>query len=274
MSTVLVETPPDTPLLSDRLINKKVYRLLDIPYYCWLRSRIDRAIDAVDARKITISIFDRLCVAFDRVHRWAVTHLDQEDLLQTFITFKPEGYIAPRINRQGECISSFAYPKEGCWRFEHPVTASAIYKVEQIRAQALTLGWSEQNLFQNRSNELRHPFGGHWGLVTLLRPDYRIGQVTHETIELIGPKPFENVMRFQNPGFESTGQQKATESCEQKEQYTARPVIAEFPRLEHLNPIEPNRQAHKQSIDHGRATEKRQNKTNTKIKSQLVLFDL
>ena len=74
-------------------------------------------------------------------------------------------------------------------------------KVDAIRDQALSLGWSESQLYQNRSR-FRFPCGQDYGLVCFLEDDKRIGEVTRQSIEIIGPPPQENRLRFYNPDID------------------------------------------------------------------------
>ena len=71
-------------------------------------------------------------------------------------------------------------------------------KVDAIRDQARSLGWSEAQLYQNRGR-FRFPCGQDYGLVCFLEGDKRIGKVTRQSIEIIGPPPQERCLRFYNP---------------------------------------------------------------------------
>jgi hypothetical protein len=56
-------------------------------------------------------------------------------------------------------------------------------------------------LYRSENYE-RRPFGGGYGLVCYIEPGWRIGRVTRQAIELIGPPPAEPRMRFYNPDVE------------------------------------------------------------------------
>jgi hypothetical protein len=64
--------------------------------------------------------------------------------------------------------------------------------VDQIRDQALALGWSIDNLYFCGGYE-RHPIGPRYGLVC---------EVTRQSIEMIGPPPLEVRNRFYNRDVE------------------------------------------------------------------------
>ncbi|MHB9131162.1 MAG: hypothetical protein ACYDBB_08745 [Armatimonadota bacterium] len=76
------------------------------------------------------------------------------------------------------------YPPSGDFRFTHEVSLLAVLTVDFIRDDAITLGWSEASLYQNRS-DLAFPCGQEYGLVCFLHRDQQIGRITPEAIELL-----------------------------------------------------------------------------------------
>ena len=89
------------------------------------------------------------------------------------------------------------FPEDGDWKFTQPVRSSIVPKVDAVRDQARSLGWSEAQLYQNRGR-FRFPCGQDYGLVCFLEGDKRIGKVTRQSIEIIGPPPHENWLYFYN----------------------------------------------------------------------------
>ncbi|MHB0998512.1 MAG: hypothetical protein ACYC27_04625 [Armatimonadota bacterium] len=57
-------------------------------------------------------------------------------------------------------------------------------KVDAIKDQALSLGWTESGLYRTNST-FPFPYGQDYGLVCHVGPDYTIGEVTDKSIELI-----------------------------------------------------------------------------------------
>ncbi|MHB1000781.1 MAG: hypothetical protein ACYC27_16185 [Armatimonadota bacterium] len=57
-------------------------------------------------------------------------------------------------------------------------------KVDAIKDQALSLGWTESGLYRTNST-FPFPYGQDYGLVCHVGPDYTIGEVTDKAIELI-----------------------------------------------------------------------------------------
>lgn len=80
--------------------------------------------------------------------------------------------------------STHLFPNNGCWAFTHSVSKEALEAVEGISAAALELGWTSAELYQNRGR-YAFPFGGDYGLVCFLEPDWRVGMVTRAGIEVI-----------------------------------------------------------------------------------------
>ena len=91
----------------------------------------------------------------------------------------------------------YLFPEDGEWVFTQPVWPSAVPKIDAIRDQARSLGWREAQLYQNRGR-FRFPCGPN-GLVCYLEDDKRIGAVTRQSIEIVGPPPQKNRLRFYNP---------------------------------------------------------------------------
>jgi hypothetical protein len=131
-------------------------------------------------------------------------------------------------------LSDHQYPRSGDNRFSQAIPKSTLEKINYIREQALSHGWHEDRLYQNRGL-LKFPYGGNWGLVCYVfekvEPLYEgsvvrkghIGEVTRQHIEIITdnygvsqyvdkttwqtyfirrPSPANARMYFQNPDAE------------------------------------------------------------------------
>jgi hypothetical protein len=62
----------------------------------------------------------------------------------------------------------------------------------------MALGWSEQRLYFCEACD-RYPIRPAYGLICYVGPEHTIGEVTRESIQLIGPPPRETRTRFYNP---------------------------------------------------------------------------
>jgi hypothetical protein len=73
--------------------------------------------------------------------------------------------------------------------------------VDAICEQAISLGWKHATLYRKPENR-RAAWLADCGLVCHLRQGWRIGEVTRQSIELVGPPPLEVRQRFYNPDVE------------------------------------------------------------------------
>jgi len=83
-------------------------------------------------------------------------------------------------------------------RFYQPVSPRAVEQVDAIRARAMALGWTEAQLYQNRSR-FAFPYGQEYGLVCSLRRDDEIGDITADAVTLISTKPHAAPLRHARP---------------------------------------------------------------------------
>ena len=154
------------------------FRRLDPNYYAWLRNEMEQAKQAEVSGRLSAQAFDTLRTRFNAVHAWAREHLGEEALRFAVQSLDPKAYAPPRLDAlDGRPVPEpsapketplatppYLFPKNGDWRFTQRVGASAVPKVDAIRDQALSLGWSEARLYQNRGR-FRFPYGQDYGLV-------------------------------------------------------------------------------------------------------------
>jgi hypothetical protein len=77
----------------------------------------------------------------------------------------------------------------------------AIRLVDAIRDRAIELGWSLDRLYRQEGYPGRS-FLAEYGLVCYIPAEGRLGEVTRQWIEIIGPPPAEVCQRFHNPDVE------------------------------------------------------------------------
>lgn len=197
VSTSLATWTTATPeqFARDFQINDTVYRRLDPEYYAWLRSRMTLAKKAATAGQLDAAAFEDLRILFNRVHEWAVEHFGEGRLLEAVRAIRAADYVPPTPEDDGPRVSAPQPRKTGG---DH-VSPDAIAMVDTISETALALGWKRGRLYGTGGNGSFDPWRG---LVGLLKPGDRIGEVTAQSIEIILPPPTEVRHRFYNPDVE------------------------------------------------------------------------
>ncbi len=198
------------------------FRRLDPDYYAWLRHRMDLAKKRVGSGRLSAQAFDMLRTRFNEIHAWAIENLGKEALRSAVQSLEPKTYAPPRIDRldgrsdrvrppgkETPAVPPYLFPEDGDWRFIQRVRFSAVPQVDAIRDQALSLGWSEARFYQNRGR-FRFPCGEDYGLICFLDVNKRAGEVTRQSIEIVGPPPNENRLRFFNPEVDQPWIKKKT----------------------------------------------------------------
>jgi hypothetical protein len=176
----------------DVQIDDIAYRRLDPEYYAWLRSRMMLARKAATAGHLDAAAFGALRVRFNVVHEWAVEHLGEDELLAAVRTVRAGDYKPPVPEDDGPRVPARSGEKSGSDR----IPPEAVVMVDAISECALSLGWKHERLYGKGNHGIFDP---RRGLVCFLKPGDRIGEVTLQSIEIIGPPPSEVRQRFYNP---------------------------------------------------------------------------
>ena len=176
----------------DFQIDDTVYRRLDPEYYAWLRSRMVIAKKTATAGHLPSAAFEDLRLRFNSVHDWAVHHFGEAPLLAVLRTFRSGDYKPPVAENEGARVPA-PYARNAA---ADDISPEAMALVDSISEQALSLGWKPQRLYAAGGGRIFDP---ERGLVCFLKPGDRIGDVTQQSIELIGPPPREVRQRFYNP---------------------------------------------------------------------------
>jgi hypothetical protein len=198
VSTDLVLWRPQDPtfIARDCQINDRCYRRLDPEYFAWLKLKMHAVKTAADAGRVPAEAFDGLRQRFNTVQVRAIEVFGEQLLLEAVRTLDAEKYRPPLPDEFEK-----AKPVEPVPARINPETerlARARGLVDEIRDQALSLGWTMESLYFCDGYE-RHPIGPRYGLVCYVHAQDRIGEVTRQSIELIGPPPRETRSRFYNP---------------------------------------------------------------------------
>lgn len=197
VSTDLVLWRPQDPsfIASDCQINDRCYRRLDPEYSAWLKLKMHAVKAAADAGRVPAEAFDHARQRFNAVQARAIETFGEQKLLEAVRTLNVEKYRPPLPDEFEK-----AKPVEIVAARINPETerlARARGLVDEIRDKALALGWTPESLYFCDGYE-RHPIGPRYGLVCYIHSQDQIGEVTCQSIELIGPPPQEVRSRFYN----------------------------------------------------------------------------
>lgn len=72
-----------------------VYRMLDAPYYAWLRHRMENVRKAYESGRLNDADFETLRTRFNTIHSWAVRHIGEDALRRAVRTTNMKSYVPP-----------------------------------------------------------------------------------------------------------------------------------------------------------------------------------
>lgn len=103
---ITVDGSGDQP--QDMIQGDTVYRLLDAPYYAWLRRRMERAKKAHDAGKLPAATWHTLRERFNAINAWAVAHIGEKALVDAVANLDEKSYPPPRHDHAVALIDSWS----------------------------------------------------------------------------------------------------------------------------------------------------------------------
>jgi hypothetical protein len=175
----------------DFQIDDTCYRRLDPEYYAWLRSRMHMGKLASAAGRLPEKSFDELRAKFNAVHEWAMGHFGEAVLAEAVNNLNARDYQPPAADSDSTARNSGHRNAA-----DDGVPAEAITMLDAICERALALGWKRERFYGTGNGRI---FSQNRGLVSFLKPGDRIGEVTRQSIEIIGPPPSEVRQHFYNP---------------------------------------------------------------------------
>ena len=188
VSTVLTFWRTNEPdrIARDFQVNDTAYRRLDPEYYAWLRSKMHMAKLAVLAGQLTQQAFDGLRNGFNWIHEWAMAHLGEAALQDAVRTLDARNYLPPVAEiweRQPKAQTSGVGTRHN----------NSIAAVDAICERAIAIGWTRERLY----GAPQVAPAQSQCLAACLRADESLGQITHESIEIILPSGVRQ--HFYNP---------------------------------------------------------------------------
>jgi len=160
----------------DIVIEGTTYRKLDAQYFLWIEDRMKLAEKAVQNGKMSEIAFQSLITRYEPIKEWINENIDDETVatakkLSENYGFNPPPAALPNPkkmdNKDHETKSAtpYLYPKTGNWEYTVPIDPDVVKIIDSIRDEAMSKGWSEASLYQNRG----HFVAGKWyGLICML----------------------------------------------------------------------------------------------------------
>jgi hypothetical protein len=178
------------------------YRRLDPEYLAWLQERMFKAQAAHRNGKLPDKQWQFLRESFNAIQAWAKTAFTRKQAPQPEVEQSDEEFFTsagPAMPARRE-PEGWCYPQSGSFPFFETVPDASVQAVMAIRDEALSKGWSEACLLQNRAH-LLFPIGHDWGLVCFLKESREIRSVSHKFIEIVHHEKSNrtSLLRFQNP---------------------------------------------------------------------------
>lgn len=184
----------------DFQINDTCYRRLDPEYFAWLRARMTAARKAAQSGQLPVNAFNVLRSRFNAIQSWAVEHFGESRLREAMRILNTRVYSPPVAEPPITEVPAHGLvcqdARDGSRLRD--VSPAATVLVDAIREQALALGWNIDRLYRVPESR-RSGIAVNGRLVCHLREGWRIGRVTQQSIEIIGPPPLEVRQRFYNP---------------------------------------------------------------------------
>ncbi|MCZ2152916.1 MAG: hypothetical protein LC114_03275 [Bryobacterales bacterium] len=159
----------------DVQINDTAYRRLDPDYYAWLRSKMTMARLASNAGRISWEEYEDLRQGFNAMQEWAIRRYGEPMLLEVVRNLDTRTYQPPVAEPDAPTTPT---------RSDTAARAEILPKVDVIRDQALSLGWTLDQLYATSTGSKFGPCI-RGGLPTCLKPGDQIGAVTQQSIEII-----------------------------------------------------------------------------------------
>ena len=164
----------------DMLIDGTTYRRLDAQFFIWIEGRMELARKAAQNGKISDDAIQALLSRFQQIKDWVDENIDGRNLVAARRLFESANYSPPPAALpKPEPAKPFLYPTTGNWQYTVSIDPEVVKIIDSIRDEALSKGWSEASLYQNRG----HFIAGKWyGLICILDKTDRIERIDEDII--------------------------------------------------------------------------------------------
>ena len=194
----------------DMIIEGTSYRRLDAQYFVWIERRIELARNAAKDGKISDEALQNLMSQFLQIKDWVDENIENRFLTAARNLFEnasyrppPAALPKPKVVIEPEPFRSYRYPENGHWEHTVPIDPDVVKIIDSIRDEALSKGWTEASLYQNRG----HFIAGKWyGLICILDKTDQIENIDEDLIYIRTFKgsavpPEGEIVKFPNLNF-------------------------------------------------------------------------
>ena len=201
----------------DKIIEGTTYRKLDAQYFVWIERRIEIAQKAAEKGKISDAALQKLMSQFRQIRNWVDENIEDRYLTAARKLYesanynpppaalpKPKVVDKPSDNRNPEPVKPYLYPTIGHWEYTVTIDPDVVKIIDSIRDEALSKGWTEASLYQNRG----HFIAGKWyGLICILDKTDQIERIDEDVIHIRTFKgsavpPEGEIVKFPNLDYE------------------------------------------------------------------------
>ncbi len=201
----------------DMVINGISYRRLDAKYFVWIEGRMKLAQNAVHNGRLTEVALHSLTTRFEPIKDWVAENIDSRNLVAVRKLFentnyspppaalpKPKEILKTNEDSKPESAQPYLYPTTGHWEYTVSIDPNVVKIIDSICDEAISKGWSEASLYQNRG----HFIAGKWyGLICILDKTDRIERIDEDIIYIRTFKgsavpPEGEIVKFPNLEYE------------------------------------------------------------------------
>ncbi len=189
----------------DMVVDGTSYRRLDAQFFVWIENRMELARKAAQNGKISNGALQALQPRFQQIKDWVNENIDVRNLVAARRLFESANYSPPPAALpKPEPAQQYLYPATGNWEYTVPIDPDVVKIIDSIRDEALSKGWSEASLYQNRG----HFIAGKWyGLICILDKTDRIERIDEDIIYIRTFKgsavpPEGEIVKFPNLEYE------------------------------------------------------------------------
>ena len=189
----------------DMIIEGTSYRRLDAQYFVWIENRMELARKAAQNGKISNEALRSLLTRFQQIKDWVNENIDGRSLVAARRLFESANYSPPPAALpKPEPAQPYLYPANGNWEYTVPIDPEVVKIIDSIKDEALSKGWSEASLYQNRG----HFIAGKWyGLICILDKTDLIEKIDEDIIYIRTFKgsavpPEGEIVKFPNLEYE------------------------------------------------------------------------